>query len=356
MAFGSESFGELIQSWDGKGVVVRYDAPTGAWMFIALHDDTLGRPVGGCRMRVYPRPEEGLRDAMRLAEGMTHKWAALDFPFGGGKAVLAVPEIPTGAARLGLLRRFGRLLNALAGAYGTGEDLGTTPDDMRELASVTDHVVGIAPDGEGPVDPGPFTALGVLEGIRAAVEQAFGDPSLEGRTVLVQGVGDVGTPLAQMVGAEHGRVILSDLDESRAFALAVQLGGSVVGPEDVYDTPCDVYAPCAVGATLNRETIPRLQCRIVAGSANNQLETPEDAGRLAERGILYAPDYVVNAGGAMAFGLISMGETDEEALADRVRGIGSALAEIFREADREDILPVEAARRRVQRTLDAARA
>jgi len=351
MAFGQESFTELIEAWSGIGVVVRYDAETGTWIFVALHDDTLGRPVGGCRMKTYSRPEEGLRDALRLAEGMTHKWAAIDLPFGGGKSVLAVPRPLEGDARRGLLHRFGELLNTLRGAYGTGEDLGTTPEDMKEIATVTQHVVGLPKHEGGPTDPGPFTALGVLAGIKAALRHVHGSDELTGRSVLVQGVGDVGDPLARMVARHGGQVILSDLDGDKAFGLAVELGGSVVQAEDVYEAECDVYAPCAVGATLNSDTIPRLACDIVAGSANNQLESPEDSTRLGERQILYAPDYVVNAGGAMAFGLIFQGETRLEELDRRVRGIGDALEEIFIEAAAKGEMPVESARRRVDRIL-----
>ncbi len=355
MAFGQESFTELIEAWDGIGVVVRYDVPTRAWIFVALHDDTLGRPVGGCRMKTYPRPEEGLRDALRLSEGMTHKWAAIDFPFGGGKSVLAIPGPLAGEARRGLLHRFGELLNTLQGAYGTGEDLGTTPADMKEIATVTQHVVGLPKTEDGPVDPGPFTALGVFAGIGAALRHQHGTEDVAGHSVLVQGVGDVGDPLARMVAQAGGRVILSDLDAGKALALAAELGMSTVAAEGVYDAECDVYAPCAVGATLNGDTIPRLGCGIVAGSANNQLESPQDSVRLAERGILYAPDYVVNAGGAMAFGLIYQGEADHGELERRVRGIGDAIGEIFREAAEMGERPLDAARRRVERALARGR-
>ncbi|MEQ9400257.1 MAG: Glu/Leu/Phe/Val dehydrogenase dimerization domain-containing protein [Longimicrobiales bacterium] len=358
MAFGHESFTELLEAWDGRAVVVRYDVPTGTWIFVALHDDTLGRPVGGCRMKVYPRPEEGLRDALRLAEGMTHKWAAIDLPYGGGKSVLAIPRPLEGAARRGLLRRFGGLLRTLRGAYGTGEDLGTTPQDIRTIARVApDAVVGLPPEGsDGPIDPGPYTALGVFAGVKAAVRHRFGSDDLSSRTVLIQGVGDVGEPLARLVTGAGARVLLSDIDQDKAFALAVEVGATtVITPEDVYETDCDVYAPCAVGATLNAGTIPRLRCGVVAGSANNQLETPEDAGRLLERGILYAPDYVINAGGAMAFGLIALGAEQGEALEARVEGIGASLAEIFEEAGEAGDSPLAAARRRVDRVLERAR-
>jgi leucine dehydrogenase len=350
------AFLELIEAWDGLAVVVRHDRPTGTWIFVALHDDTLGPPTGGCRMKPYDRPEEGLRDALRLAEGMTHKWAAMDFPFGGGKSVLAVPRPLEGEARRGLLRRFGHLLNSLGGAYGTGEDLGTTPEDMMEIASVSKHVIGLHGRSEGPMDPGPFTALGVFEGIRAAMRHRVASDDLSGRSVLVQGVGDVGEPLARMVAAAGGSLLLADLDEERARELADELRGVVVEPQDVYDARCDVYAPCAVGATLNADSIARLRCLVVAGSANNQLETIEDAERLHRRGIVYAPDFVVNGGGAMAFTSIYLGEDRVEELERRVRSIGTAIAEILHDSEERAESPLAAARRRVQRTLERGRA
>ena len=355
VAFSNDSFLALIEAWDGLGVVVRYDEPTGSWIFIALHDNTLGRPVGGCRMKVYPRPEDGLADAMRLARGMTHKWAAMNFPVGGGKSVLAIPGPLSAGERRGLLRRFGELLNSLNGAYGTGEDLGTTPEDMRELARVTEHVVGIHGIYGAPSDPGPFTALGVFAGIRSALRHLHGKGDLTDRTVLVQGVGDVGAPLARMISKAGGSVLLCDLDQDLAFAISVEIGGNVVTQENVYQTPCDVYAPCAIGATLNPDTIPGLRCDIVAGSANNQLDSDAAAHALAERGILYAPDFVVNAGGAMAFTLIHQGEREIAELERRVGGIGDVLAEIFAEADASGESPVEAAERRVRRVLQKAK-
>jgi leucine dehydrogenase len=351
---GGEGFLELIEAWDGVGVVVRHDEPTGSWIFIALHDDTLGPMVGGCRMQVYARPEDGLRDAMRLGRGMTHKWAAINFPFGGAKAVLAIPKPLVGSERRGLLHRFGALLNSLDGAYGTGEDLGTTPEDLREVASVSKHVIGIHGIEDAPSDPGPFTALGVFAGIRSALRHRHGSDDLTDRSVLVQGVGHVGGPLARMISKAGGSVLLCDVDADLAFAISVEIGGNVVTQENVYRTRCDVYAPCAVGATLSPATIPNLRCDIIAGSANNQLESVADAHALAERGILYAPDYVVNAGGAMAFTLIYQGERRVAELEWRVRGIGDALDEIFAEAEAAGESPLEAAQRRVQRALQSA--
>ena len=340
----------LIEDWDGM-VVCRYDALTTSWIFIALHDATRGTPTGGTRMRAYPSPADGLRDAMRLAEGMTHKWAAIDLGFGGGKAVLALSRELGPDERTGLLVRYGRVLAALNGGFGTGVDLGVTPEDMLIVAREAPYVHGCDPERNTTRDPGPYTALGVFSGIGAAVEHVFGSSELSGRRVLVQGLGDVGHPLARMCAEAGGELLLADLDRDLAGRVAGELKGTVVAADDVYTTPCDVYAPCAVGATLNRETIPRLACRIVAGSANNQLAEPQDAGRLHQRGILYAPDYVINAGGALAFGLMAKGETDEEILRSRVVGLGPLLSGIFSEAAKDDDSPLDAAERRVRRVL-----
>lgn len=349
----SEDVQSLIEEWDGLGVAVSHHRATGSWIFIALHDATLGRPTGGCRLRTYRSPAAGLRDAMRLAEGMTWKWAAMDFGYGGGKSVLAVPGPLQGELRRSLFTRLGHLMNALNGGYGVGEDMGTTPEDMAFLATITPYVAGIRDGGPAP-DPGPFTAAGVHAGIEAAIAHLDGTPDLAGKSVLVQGVGDVGRPLARLLSASGARVISSDIDAGRAHAVARECGGTTVDAGAVCESACDVYAPCAVGATVNARTIPVLRCRIVAGSANNQLEVPEDAERLRRRGILYAPDYVINGGGAMAFGLMEQGIRDPDRLTERVRSIGGALTEIFREADGDDSSPVFAARKRALRALKRA--
>lgn len=346
---------ELMADWDGIGVVVRRDAPTGTWIFIALHDDTLGRPVGGCRMKVYERPEDGLIDALRLAKGMTNKWAAIDLPFGGGKSVLAIPHELEGAERTGLLHRFGALLNTLKGTYGTGEDLGTTPEDMLTIAQVTANVMGVEPGATEVIDPGPYTALGVFESIRSVLRHTVGSDDMSGRRILIQGIGHVGDPLARTVSAAGGELLLSDVHASRVAALAEELGGTVVQAEALYSTECDVFAPCAVGAILSEDTIPLLQCGGVAGSANNQLRDDDDAELLHARGILYAPDYIANGGGAMAFGLMFQGVTEDEALRSRVSTIGTSLDEIFEESASENISPLVSASRRVARILMAAR-
>ena len=349
------SLERMIEGWDGLAVVSRHHRPTNAWIFIALHDDALGGPTGGTRIKVYDTPSDGLRDALRLAEGMTHKWAAIDLPFGGGKGVLALDHEPSPTEREALLVCYGRLVETLRGSFSTGQDLGTTTEDMLFLARHTRFVHGPDRDTGRALDPGPYTARGVFAGLRAAVEHLFGSPDLKDRRILVQGAGGVGRPLADRCARGGAELLLSDLDEQRVGSVAEELVAQVVSPQDVYSTPCDVYAPCAVGATLNPATISRLRCRIVAGAANNQLGASGDAELLHERRILYAPDYVINGGGALAFGLKAQGEKSEERIGERLDGLGATLTEIFAEAREREESPLHAARRRVERVLARAR-
>jgi leucine dehydrogenase len=350
------SIEELIQSWDGEYVVTAYDAPSATWIFIAIHDRTLGMATGGCRLSFYSTPGDGLRDAMRLARGMTYKWAAIDFPFGGGKTVLAAARPLQGEAREALLLRLGSMIDSLGGTYGVGVDLGTSPADMATLGRRTRWVFGKPEDQGGQGDPGSWTAMGVLAGIRSAVEHAFGVDSLADRSVLVQGVGGVGGPLARQLAAEGAIVLISDAMPGRAQALASDLGARVVAPEDTYHTPCDVFAPCAIGGILNERSIPQLECRVVAGSANNQLERDADADLLHERGILYAPDFVINAGGAIAHGSLEVLGWTESRVRDRISGIRGTLDEVFAEAADRGETPLRGANRRAVRNLEAARA
>lgn len=344
------SWASLLAAWPGEEVVVRYDRETKAWMFIAIHATHGTRSVGGVRMKVYPTPEDGLWDAIRLAEGMTNKWAAIDVNYGGGKAVIALAEPIAGAARTALLRRFGRMIDSLNGRYGTGPDIGTTPDDMALLASVTRYVHCYDWKIRKPYDPGIYTALGVFLGIKAAWRFVTGSDALAGVRVLVQGVGDTGAPLARSLANAGATVLLSDLNLEKATALAKELGGEVVPPERLFEVPCDVYAPCAVGATVNEETIPRLKCKVIAGAANNVLRTADDAGRLVAKGILYAPDYVVNGAGAVSLAMVDEGATFE-AIEREIHKMDQRLTAIFQEASLRHESPVEAARRMVERRL-----
>ncbi len=341
---------DLISSWDGEAVISRFDKTTGTWMFIALHSSVLGTPTGGTRLRTYSRPAEGLRDAMRLGEGMTHKWAALGLAMGGGKAVLAVPGAIHGEDRRGLLLRYGQLVQSLGGAFGTGEDLGISPQDMEVIAQATEYVHGTRQDG-GVTDPGPLTARGVFEGIRAAVKETLHRPNLEGVRVLVQGAGDVGAPLCQHLAEAGATLLVADPDSRRVAEAKERFGAQEIEPEHTYETECDVFAPCAIGGILNSTTIPQLRCRIVAGSANNQLAETHDAIRLQERGIVYAPDYVINGGGALAFAHYSAGEHDLDRLMELMDEVGTSVGDLLREARQRKESPATTSLRRVQERL-----
>jgi leucine dehydrogenase len=336
---------ELIRSWDGEEVVVGFDAPTGAWMFVCIHSTKRGPAGGGTRMKTYQSPAAALEDAMRLSEAMTLKMAAADVPFGGGKAVLAVPSLPEGAERRSLLLRYAQLAASLGANFQTGPDVNTTMADMDVIAERHPYVFCRSEEQGGSGDPGPYTARGVFHGIRATMSHVLGSPDLDGRVVLVQGVGDVGGRLAEQLAEAGAGVVIADIDSQRVGALAERIGAEVIPAEEAIGADCDVYAPCALGGTLNAETIPRLRCRIVAGSANNQFAEPEDAVRLKDAGILYAPDFVINAGGVLyAWGTESL-HWDRETVEKRLAGIGETLAAIYRRSEAEGITTDAAAER-----------
>jgi len=344
-------FEALLRDWDGEEAVIRYDRESGAWMFVCVHSTALGPAGGGTRLRVYPRPGDGLADAMRLSRAMTQKMAAAGVPRGGGKAVLAVPELPEGQARRALLLRYADLVTSLRGTFHTAGDMNITPADLDVVAERCPWVYGTTGRGGSS---GRGTARGVLHGIRASVEHVFGSPELAGRRVLVQGVGAVGGDLARGLAQEGADVLVTDLDEELAARVAGEVGGAAVAPADASATACEVFSPCAAGGILGDETISRLSCRIVAGSANNQLAEPADAERLHAAGILYAPDYVINAGGVLQLlGLEQLG-WDEDELERNLAGIGDTLRELYREAASEAITPSAAAERLVERRLAAA--
>lgn len=347
-------FEELLRGWDGELVAARFDEPTSTWMFVGVHSTVLGPGFGGTRMKVYAAPEEALSDVLRLSSAMTLKNAMADIPFGGGKAVLAVPAVPQGAARTELLRRYADVVAALGGSYITACDMNTSEVDMDVVGERCPHVMGRSRMAGGSGSSAPDTATGVFHGIRASLAHVFGSDECAGRLVVVEGAGAVGGPLADLLAGAGAKVVVSDLDAGRARRVARRTGAEVVAPQDVFDTPCDVFSPCATGAVLNEETIPRLRCPIVAGAANNQLATPEDADRLAAAGILHAPDFVVNAGGVLHLaGYERLGWSSEE-VAARLVAIGATLKQTFEKADREGLTSDAAAERIARARIEAA--
>ncbi len=327
------TFEEALETWDGESVVVHRDRESGGWIFVCLHSTRLGPAGGGTRMKVYGTPAEALADAMRLSAAMTRKLAIAGLPFGGGKAVIAVPEIPSGEQRRALFLRYADLVASLGGTFRTSSDINTGEADMDVIGERTEHVFGRSVQAGGSGSPAPPTAVGVYHGIRASLSHAFGSDDLEGRIVVVQGAGGVGSPLADQLANAGASVVVADIDPGRAHAVAARVGGAALPVDQLFGTDCDVFAPCAVGGVLSVETVPRLRCRIVAGSANNQLAEPEAADLLHARGILYAPDYVINAGGAISIvGFEQLGWSSAEVDA-ALAGIGETLRLIYERAD-----------------------
>ena len=353
----SSVFEDLLSTWDGEEMVARYDGPTETWMFVGVHSTLLGPAMGGTRMKAYAAPGDGLSDVLRLSQAMTLKQAVADLPYGGGKAVLAVPRVPApgSSARREVLLRYAALVDSLHGTYVTAADMNTGAADMDVIGERTTHVLGRSRDGGGAGDPASGTALGVFHGIRSAWRHANGSADLDGVAVLVQGVGSVGDRLADHLGEAGATVLVADIDEGRAEKTAQRVGGAAVEPASVIGTASEVFAPCAAGAVLTRETIPRLACRVVAGAANNQLGSEEDAALLAQRGILYAPDYVINAGGVIHLAGYETLGWDEATMHARLAGIGETLAGIFETADTDGITTAEAADRLALARLAAAR-
>lgn len=351
-----ESLERLIESWDGEEVVVAFDESSGSWIFVCIHSTALGPAGGGTRMKVYPSPAEGLADAMRLSAGMTNKLAVLGLDFGGGKAVLAVPELPAGEARRRLLHRYADVVDSLHGTFWTAPDMNTSAADMDVISERCAYVFSRSEERGGSGNPGPFTARGVHYGIKASAWHAFGSPELAGRSVLVQGVGSVGEALAELLAADGATLLVTDVDPERASAIADRLGATVVAPDEALTTGCDVYAPCATGGTLDAQTIPSLRARVVAGSANNQLAETADAERLLAAGVLYAPDYVINSGGALYSVAREVWSWDDGRIEAALAEIGRTLTRIYERADAAGITTLAAADELAPARLAAAAA
>jgi glutamate dehydrogenase/leucine dehydrogenase len=334
-------------------VVYHHDAQSGLRAIIAVHSTVLGPSLGGTRWYPYATEEEALRDVLRLSAAMTAKAAAAGLDLGGGKAaVIGDPADRTPAQ----LAAYARMIERLGGRYITTTDVGTNAADLDALSELTSHVVGASADHGGSGDTSELTAATVMLGMRAALRVAFGDDSLAGRRVVVVGVGKVGARVARSAAESGANVAVADVWREGAEALATEIGAELLHVDGVYAEPCDVLSPNALGGVLSEDSIPELRCRIVCGAANNQLlRDPEDAALLAARGILYAPDYVVNSGGLVNVSVEREGYDAARAHALAARVLPITL-EIFEEAERLQISTAEAALRRVEERLAAARA
>lgn len=294
----SSVFGQMASN-SHKKVVFCYDSETGLKAIIAIHDTTLGPALGGTRMWNYKTEAEALHDVLRLSKGMTYKASITGLNLGGGKAVI-IGDSKTQKTEA-LMRRYGRFIQNLNGEYITAEDVGTSPKDMEYIHMETKHVAGVPESLGGSGDPSPVTAFGVYMGMKASAKETWGTESLTGKTITVQGIGNVGENLVRLLREEDAKVYIADINEDRLSHVAAKYNANVISNDKIYDMGMDIYAPCALGATLNTDTISRLKCAIVAGAANNQLLDEEIHGKmLMERGILYAPDFLINAGGLIS--------------------------------------------------------
>ena len=287
---------EQISQFGHQNVVFCNDAETGLKAIIAIHDTTLGPALGGTRMWSYANEQDALQDVLRLSRGMTYKAAITGLNLGGGKAVI-IGDSRTDKSEA-MMRRYGKFIKNLNGSFITAEDVGTNPKDMEYIRMETEYVTGVPESLGGSGDPSPVTAKGVFMGIKACVKEQFGNDSLAGKSIAVQGIGHVGENLVHLLREENAKVYVSDIDEDRLQKVAKKYGAEAVANNSIFDLDIDIYAPCALGATVNTETIERLNCSIIAGAANNQLADESLHGKLLlEKGILYAPDYLINAGG-----------------------------------------------------------
>ncbi len=331
-------------------VVFCHDRDSGLKAIIAIHNRNLGPALGGCRMWPYASDDEALTDALRLSRGMTYKSALADLALGGGKSVI-IGDSRTMKSDA-LFRAMGRFVDSLGGRYTIAEDVGVGVDDIDIMGQETAHVAGRGGDGVG--DPSPATAYGVYKGIQAAVAHKLGHASLQDLRISVQGVGAVGYHLCRYLHQAGGKLVVTDIDVESVRRVVEEFGAEAVDLEDIYDADVDIYAPCALGASVNDETIPRLRAKIVAGSANNQLAEARHGSDLAERGILYAPDYVINAGGVIHVSYEG-GTFDAARVRSHIGRIGKTLTEIFERAASKRIPTSDAADRLAEERFGATK-
>lgn len=339
---------ELMKSMGHEQVVFCNDPKSGYNGIIAIHSTRLGPAIGGTRLWLYASGEEAVIDVLRLSRGMTYKNAVARIPLGGGKAVISADH--TKVDREKLFRAHGAFVEGLAGRYITAEDVGTSPADMDYVRMETNHVAGLA-DGAG--DPSPVTARGVFRAIQASAMYKWGSDDLSGRTVAVQGCGHVGLNLMRELKTAGAKLIITDINRELLDRAAREVAAVPVEPEAIYAADADVFAPCALGGILNDATIAQLKAAIVAGAANNQLLEERHGSALEQRNILYAPDYVANAGGVLNGGIELLG-WDREYVKSRVDGIYDTLTSVFEIAKRDGVPTYKAADRLAEQRLNAA--
>lgn len=336
---------EGMQSLGHENVVFCYDKHTGLKAIIAVHNTVLGPALGGLRMWNYATEQEALTDVLRLSRGMTYKAAISGLNLGGGKAVI-IGDSKTQKTEA-LMRRFGKFVDTLGGKYITAEDVGITTRDIEFISMETPHISGMPESMGGSGDPSPYTAYGVYMGMKASAQHRWGSDSLVGKKVAVQGIGHVGYNLVKYLTTEGATVYITDINEQALKDTAAETGATVVGLNDIYTTDAQIYAPCALGATVNDTTLPQLKCEIIAGAANNQLADEAKHGAiLVERGITYAPDFLINAGGLMNVYAETQGGYNAARVKQQTETIYGLTLDILKRAD-ADKLPAQAAAMRI---------
>ncbi|WP_342043956.1 branched-chain amino acid dehydrogenase [Bacillus sp. OTU530] len=326
---------QYMEKYDYEQLLFCQDRVSGLKAIICIHDTTLGPALGGTRMWTYESEDEAIEDALRLAKGMTYKNAAAGLSLGGGKAVIIGD--PRRDKSEAMFRAFGRFIQGLNGRYITAEDVGTTVADMDIIHEETDYVTGISPSFGSSGNPSPVTAFGVYRGMKAAAKEAFGTDSLSGKTIAVQGVGNVAYNLCKYLYKEGALLIVTDIHKESVQRAVDEFGARAVDPQDIYGVQCDIYAPCALGATVNDQTIPLMKAKVIAGAANNQLKEARHGDALHERGIIYAPDYVINAGGVINVADELYGYNRERAL-KKVEAVYENIEKVL-EISKRDVIP-----------------
>ena len=330
-------------------LVFCHDKTSGLKAMIAIHDTTLGPALGGTRMWNYDTEDEAIEDVLRLSRGMTYKAAAAGLNLGGGKAVI-IGDSKTEKTEE-LWRAFGRFVQSLGGRYITAEDVGTSVQDMDYVNLETDHVTGVSKAKGSSGDPSPKTAYGTFRGIQACAMEAWGSDDLKDKVVTVQGVGHVGYYLCEYLHQVGAKLIVCDIDQNAIDRVVSDFGAEVVAPDAIYGVECDVFAPCALGAVINDATIPQLKCKIIAGASNNVLAEDRHGDMVQEKGIIYAPDYVINAGGLMNVADELSGYNEERAM-DKISTIYDNIAKVIEISKRDNIPTYKAADRMAEERIE----
>ena len=346
-----ESILKYMEKYDYENLLLCQDKALDFKAIIAIHDTTLGPATGGCRMWQYGSEMDAIEDALRLARGMTYKYAAAGVNLGGGKAVII--SDPKRKDREPVFRALGKFINRLGGKYITGEDVGTTLKDMEYIRMETEHVVTLPTYLGGAGDIAPMTALGTIRSMQACCDRVYSSDSLVGKRIAVQGLGAVGHNVVAQLHELGAKMIVADIDPHKVDVMVEKYGVDKVGPESIYDVVCDIFCPCALGAIINDDTLHRLRCTIICGSANNQLREERHGDLLEKKGLIYAPDYITNAGGTIYdTDRLGAGGVNHERGKEKVTRVYDNMMRVFEIADRDKIPTYLAADRMAEERIE----